>query len=337
MPHRLAGTDPTAPRGRRARARALAVFFAAGAGLALLGLVLPGWQVTHEAMVLGVVGVALAVAAALYVLCDHVTVRLTNVVLVVSYLFIALGQALAGGGSGTATYALLYVWTALYAGLFLARRAIVVHLAGCTLAHVAALTWLGTLLTELPAVLVTLGTQITAALIVHRLVGRLSEQAETDVLTGLGNRQVFDRALRQSLAVAAREPAHTVCVAALDLDGFKAFNDAAGHLAGDRVLQQAAVRWGALTRDTDTLARVGGDEFLLVMVGNDLDEARRTVHRLIEQTPEGVGCSAGIAQWNGYESAELLVDRADRALYRAKQSGPVQVDAGAVDVTVTRG
>lgn len=337
MPHTTgpltSGTsDPASPRGRRARARALAVFFSAGAGLGLMGLALPGWEATDRPATLALVGAALTVAAALYVLSDHIATRLCHLSLPLGYLTIAVGQVLAGGGNGTTTYAMLYVWVALYAGLFFDRRAILAHLGGCTLVHVAALTWLGTLVTELPTVLFTLGTQLTAALIVRRLVSALTVQAETDDLTGLGNRQVFDRALRQALAVTARDPARPVCVAALDLDGFKAFNDTAGHLAGDRALQEAAARWRALTRDTDTLTRVGGDEFLLVLVDSDVDDARRAVQRLIDQTPDGVGCSAGIAQWNGYESTELLVGRVDRALYSAKRNGPVQVAVGAADI-----
>lgn len=335
MPHRTAAADRDSPRGRRARARALAALYLAGAALALAGVALPGWDDARHTAILGLVAAALVIAAALYLLADRVTTGWCHLVVTVSYLAVALGQVLAGGGTGTATYAMLYAWTALYAALFFEPRAIVAHVGASGVANLAALGWLGTLVTELATVLITLGTQATAAVIVYRLISKLREQAETDALTGLGNRLVFDHALRQALAVAARDPSRPVCVAVLDLDDFKAYNDAAGHPAGDQLLAQTATGWRALTRETDTLARAGGDEFLLVLVDTGCDDARHTVQRLIDAVPEGVGCSAGLAQWNGFESAELLLDRADRALYRAKESGPVQVDAGHPDVAST--
>lgn len=317
------------PLERPQRARALAVFYAVGGLLGLSLLALPATEVANRAALAAVAAAALTIAAGLALLADRVGTRCCHLALAVSYVCIALGQASVGGEAASAPFALLYVWTALHVALFFDHRAVIGHISGTLLVHVAALVWVGALLDQLPTVLILLGTQLAAAAIILRLVDGLRRQSETDPLTGLGNRLTLDRALRQAIAVSARDAAKPVCVVALDLDGFKAYNDAHGHLAGDQLLLEAAERWTTHLRETDTLTRIGGDEFLLVLLGSDADDARRIVQRLIARTPTGVACSAGIARWNGFESAQLLLDRADRALYEAKQDGPVRVDDAA--------
>jgi diguanylate cyclase (GGDEF)-like protein len=157
-----------------------------------------------------------------------------------------------------------------------------------------------------------------AAFVIERadLLGRLTEIALTDVLTGLPNRRAWDARLER--AVAEEEP---VCVAILDLDFFKAFNDDHGHQAGDRLLKEAAAAWRAELRPTDTLARYGGEEFVVLLHGLDLDIARRVVDRLRAATPREQSCSAGLARRADRESAATLLGRADDALYDAKRAG----------------
>jgi diguanylate cyclase (GGDEF)-like protein/PAS domain S-box-containing protein len=152
------------------------------------------------------------------------------------------------------------------------------------------------------------------------LFGRLEQMARTDDLTGLPNRRAWQEELPTELARAWRED-RPLCVAMLDLDHFKDFNDRQGHQAGDRLLKQAAAAWRTSLRPYDTLARYGGEEFSVILPGCTLDDARALVERLREQTPEGETCSAGIAEWDGSEQAEALVGRADAALYRAKRAG----------------
>ena len=108
-----------------------------------------------------------------------------------------------------------------------------------------------------------------------------------------------------------------MCVAMLDLDRFKDFNDDRGHQAGDRLLKQSAAAWSTQLRTTDMLARYGGEEFALVLPGCTLSD----VERLRAAMPDDQTVSAGIAQWDGEETPELLVGRADRALYAAKKGG----------------
>jgi diguanylate cyclase (GGDEF)-like protein len=159
------------------------------------------------------------------------------------------------------------------------------------------------------------------------LVRRVEEQAaelalvaRTDALTGAPNRRSWDEQLAVELARAARLDA-PVSVALIDLDHFKRFNDLRGHQAGDRLLRAATDAWRGQLRKVDLLARYGGEEFGVILPGCPPDEAAAIVDRLRALTPEGETSSAGIAGWNGAESAEALVARADRALYRAKRAG----------------
>jgi diguanylate cyclase (GGDEF)-like protein/PAS domain S-box-containing protein len=160
----------------------------------------------------------------------------------------------------------------------------------------------------------------------HALLRRLETLALTDQLTGLPNRRAWEETLARELARAARD-AQPVCIAVLDLDGFKRYNDDLGHLAGDRLLAQAADGWRTELRGGDVLARYGGDEFAALIPGRALDTAVVVVERLRRAAPAGCTCSAGVAMWDGAESATDLFGRADAALYVAKHSGRNQLAA----------
>jgi diguanylate cyclase (GGDEF)-like protein len=153
-----------------------------------------------------------------------------------------------------------------------------------------------------------------------RLLAQLQETARTDDLTGLPNRRAWDEELPRELARAARD-ARPVCVAMLDLDRFKRFNDHRGHQAGDRLLKQAAAAWTSQLRTSDMLARYGGEEFSLLLPGCTLADAKALVQRLRDAMPDGETVSAGIACWDETEDADELVGRADQALYAAKRDG----------------
>lgn len=160
----------------------------------------------------------------------------------------------------------------------------------------------------------------------HALLRRLETAALTDQLTGLPNRRAWEETLDRELARAARD-GQPVCVAVLDLDDFKRYNDQRGHLAGDLLLTQAAESWRAQLRGGDVLARYGGDEFAALIPGRPLDIALVVIERLRRATPHGSGCSAGVAGWDGAESAVDLFGRADAALYVAKKSGRDRIAA----------
>jgi diguanylate cyclase len=156
----------------------------------------------------------------------------------------------------------------------------------------------------------------------YREVGRL---ARTDSLTGVPNRRAWDEELPRELARAARSR-QPLCVALLDLDHFKQYNDRHGHQAGDRFLKEAAAAWQAVVRKTDLVARYGGEEFAILLPDCELEDAMEIAERLRTAQPEGT-CSLGVARWDGREDVTALVARADRALYAAKDAGRDRVHA----------
>jgi diguanylate cyclase (GGDEF)-like protein/PAS domain S-box-containing protein len=162
--------------------------------------------------------------------------------------------------------------------------------------------------------------ELGAALERRRLLDRLRDLARTDPLTGLANRRLWDERLETELARAART-GRPLCVAALDLDHFKAYNDRHGHAAGDELLRTTTVAWRGVLRAADLLARLGGDEFALLLPDCDPACARAIVARLQEATAGEIGCSAGLAQWAPGEPAGRALERADAALYGVKTAG----------------
>jgi diguanylate cyclase (GGDEF)-like protein len=152
------------------------------------------------------------------------------------------------------------------------------------------------------------------------LATRLELTARTDALTGLPNRRAWDEALEREILHAARAEA-PLCMALLDLDFFKQFNDQNGHPAGDSHLKEVAALWRARLRSADLIARYGGEEFALLLTATDAFQAQQVVETLRDCVPLDETVSAGIAQWDGSESEAELFARADAALYEAKRSG----------------
>ena len=150
-----------------------------------------------------------------------------------------------------------------------------------------------------------------------RLVRELSH---TDELTGLPNRRAWTVELPRAIEHARRHGV-SLSVAMLDLDHFKQFNDSYGHPAGDRLLKAAGAAWQERLRGVDYLARYGGEEFIVLLPDADSTRAGEVVDRLRDVTPLGQTFSAGVATWDGRETSDELVARADTGLYQAKQSG----------------
>ena len=174
---------------------------------------------------------------------------------------------------------------------------------------------------------VALLTDETAvALAHHDALERLAAQATTDGLTGLPNRRAWDARLAHDLA-AARRRQHPLTLALLDMDRFKHYNDTRGHAAGDTLLREFAADARALLREGDTLARWGGEEFAILLPDCPSQGfAESILERIRAAVPDGQSCSVGFASWDGSESAEHLIARADRALYRAKACGRDRLD-----------
>jgi diguanylate cyclase (GGDEF)-like protein/PAS domain S-box-containing protein len=169
-------------------------------------------------------------------------------------------------------------------------------------------------------VLEVLAAEAALAMQRSELLDRLAELSRTDELTGLPNRRAWEELLDREMRV-ARRTGLPLSVVMLDLDFFKAYNDQHGHQGGDRLLWLAGQLWRENLRDTDVLARWGGEEFGLLLPACDAASAHQLLERLHELPLDGVTFSAGIAEWDGTSSDEALIGQADAALYAAKRGG----------------
>jgi diguanylate cyclase (GGDEF)-like protein len=156
----------------------------------------------------------------------------------------------------------------------------------------------------------------------QRLVGRLTAESRIDPLTGLLNRRGLDERFGAELARAAREE-RPLSVVAIDIDHFKRINDTHGHDAGDRALARLASTLSEQTRGADLTARVGGEEFLIVLPGTGAERAHEFAERLRVVVDEHLPftISAGVAAADEPTTAFALTEAADVALYAAKRGG----------------
>jgi diguanylate cyclase (GGDEF)-like protein/hemerythrin-like metal-binding protein len=162
----------------------------------------------------------------------------------------------------------------------------------------------------------------------------LARQADTDALTGVLNRHGFNTMISRELA-RARRHAQPLAVALLDIDQFKQVNDRHGHAAGDQVLEGLARLLESHVRESDLVARWGGEEFVVIAPMTGIDGAANLAEKLrglLESTdlgPEGpVTASFGVAELQPEDTVEALLHRADEALYRAKTGGRNRVERG---------
>lgn len=159
---------------------------------------------------------------------------------------------------------------------------------------------------------------------------RIEDMAATDKLTGLLNRQVFSILIDKVFAEYRRDP-QPICILLVDVDHFKSINDRFGHAGGDRILSQIAASLQEGLRASDIAIRWGGEEFLIVLKGSALEQAQRVAEQLrlkIEQAQFSAGTQAasvtvsiGVSQYDGTESCEEAIGRADAGLYAAKNGG----------------
>ena len=171
---------------------------------------------------------------------------------------------------------------------------------------------------------------------VRGLTRQMSYQASHDALTGLINRREFERRLTDSLA-SARAKRQSHVLAYLDLDRFKAVNDSCGHQAGDRLLQEIAGILKDKVRDSDVCARIGGDEFALLLVGCPLEKARQIADTVVTAIADyrfvwqnrifTIGVSVGLVEIGADSgTADETMAAADSACYVAKQRGRGRVE-----------
>jgi diguanylate cyclase (GGDEF)-like protein len=157
---------------------------------------------------------------------------------------------------------------------------------------------------------------------------KVRQLSHTDDLTGLPNRRAWTVELPRAIENSRRQGV-ALSVAMLDLDRFKLFNDTYGHPAGDRLLKAAAAGWQERLRTVDYVARYGGEEFIVLLPHADSAQALAVIERLREGTPLGQTFSAGVATWDGTETSDELVARADTGLYAAKENGRNRIELAA--------
>jgi diguanylate cyclase (GGDEF)-like protein/putative nucleotidyltransferase with HDIG domain len=315
-------------------ARTFAYLFGIGGTLALATLLLPGDPERSEIAFAGVALVAYLTAALLIVAYDRLPQWVFTISPMLGNVLVALAL-ISGGASGTAAYALFYFWVALAAFYFFELRW---ALACGAVASVSYAVVLGAqphiALSELKWIMLTGGLFVCGVIMsrlrarAEQLVTQLSAAAGTDVLTGLPNRREFDTKLRQEFARATRVGVEFGLVR-LDIDGFQPFNDSAGHHAGDLLLEQVAQVMRQEIRESDTLARMGGDEFgVLIPEAAQVDayllaeRLRKAVRQALEGSAHPLTMSAGVAvQGRHGNTPQELNSAAEQALLAAKRLG----------------
>lgn len=203
-----------------------------------------------------------------------------------------------------------------------------------------AFNYLGGLRYSHPSVwIVNLATQATALAVVGFLfatvrtaLARETLLGRTDPMTGLLNSRAFAEAARREMALARRQGL-PLTLAYLDLDGFKALNDARGHRAGDEVLRRVGAEVRRTLRTTDVAARIGGDEFAVLLPATASEGAGVILERLRSQVvagldADGIGVTLSVGAVTGVDGVadvDTLLQHADRVMYAAKASGKNQV------------
>ncbi|MGZ4192747.1 MAG: GGDEF domain-containing protein [Solirubrobacteraceae bacterium] len=241
----------------------------------------------------------------------------------------ALSQA-PGAGDGAVLYTMPVLWTTFFYG----RKGAVGILACVAVGHAATLMllpassvfpgrWLDVMVSVTASAIVVLALEARN----QALLDRLAAEARTDPLTGLLNRRGLEERATVEIAHARRDRT-SVALASLDLDHFKRINDRWGHETGDRVLVRVACVLMGEARDVDTVARVGGEEFVVLLPDSDLAGAWAFTDRIrarLAADPSTelptVHVSAGIVDCASPDDLSTLLRRADMALYAAKRAG----------------
>ncbi len=314
-------------------AKVLAVLFAAGASLAALTVALPHPTRTNELGLLVIVANAYLVAGILYTQAAKLPAWTLQPTL-------AWGSTLITGvayfsGESPSPLVFFYLWVFLYASYFFTSGQAAIQIVYVGVAY-------GALLAARPPVgglpvwwLVGMGTLLVGAMViiamrarVELLIARLYDAARTDPLTKLSNRRGFREMLDLELE-RARRSGSAMGVLVGDLDDFKDVNDHSGHQVGDLALQRVARLLCEGKRQVDAAARVGGEEFALIVPDTGRDNAfalaerlRRALHDEFASDPTPLTISFGLSVYPEHgETAASLLHAADQALYAAKESG----------------
>jgi diguanylate cyclase (GGDEF)-like protein/putative nucleotidyltransferase with HDIG domain len=318
------------------RWRALGGLFGAGGLLALILVLLPTEPGTQRWAIAAVAGVALLHATVMIAVPRLLPAGDLAVSLALGAGTLLITAAIHFARVPSTPLALIYLWVAFDGFFFLSRASAVRHLLFVGLCY-------GLVLTSLPAAdgaaigrwVMTMGTVGVVGALAdvlrersERLIKRLGEVASTDPLTGLWNRRGFERLMATEFARATRS-GEQLSLLIGDLDHFKTINDLFGHGEGDEALRRFSALVQRMVRQSDSAARIGGEEFAMILPATNSHEAfvlaerlRRQVRTELVQQGRETSISFGIATAPGHgaTSAQLL-HNADRALYVAKHLG----------------
>jgi diguanylate cyclase (GGDEF)-like protein len=331
LPKRLGLADraASARTDRGVMARTLMYPFAIGGTVALVAA---GGAAPHELLRLAASAAVCWAAAALLLAAYDALPEWAFTFLCAVGTGLLLWTAYSDGTAGQAVAPLLAVPAAY--GMFFLRKAEAGAVAALASGGYAAAALLGPGLPVGVVVVTAVGIAAAAALVgmqranANRLIWRLSDAAVTDALTGLLNRRGFQELIETELE-RARRSGQPLSLIIGDLDHFKALNDRFGHGAGDRALEQLALILDTAKRRIDTAARIGGEEFAVVLPDSDhhaayilAERMRREVRETFMYEPYELTISLGVATFPAHgTSVEALVAQADEALYAAKALG----------------
>jgi diguanylate cyclase (GGDEF)-like protein len=329
--------------------------FVAGGTLGVFYILMPHWYVARSGLILAASLGAIAFTPLIWFPRRHMGARDRHLVLVVGTIATTVVVFGDGAGPSSISTAYFYFWVVLYAAAFFSPRAAVGHLAFAGALYAIALAMNGApqsvsqWVLAVSALSIIVFFQATFSLRVRQGAEALVFQALHDPLTGLANRALFSSQVDEALT-RTRGKQDQVAVLFLDVDDFKTVNDSLGDLAGDRLLSALAESFGALTHARGALARMGGDEFAILLqsgpqpqsaqgIAEEIAQLLRTPFQLGD-TEVTVSVSVGIAV---AESAQITSDelmrKADLAMYLAKQNGKGRFEVvrpGMVDDAVKR-
>src|SRR3954465_2358829 len=315
------------------RTRAQGGFFVFGGILALVSLLLPHSAQAIDTGILGLGAVACISGAVLLFVPQIMPPNLLTLVLLCGNLLISVGVHFSQ--STGSVYALLYVWVGFQAAYFFPHRHAAAHVAATGVTYAVALSsvpgadrgqrWL--LLFGVVAVIALMVAVLRER--VDRLIARLADAARTDALTGLLNRRGFQELMEVETERALRS-SRPLAILVGDLDHFKHLNDRYGHAAGDLALKRFADIALQASRRIDAVARIGGEEFALLLPETEQHAAYLLAERLRRAVKEPGAArdgelptvSFGVASFPSHAAdAAALMHAADQALYAAKAMG----------------
>lgn len=311
----------------------MAVLMIIGGALCLLAAVLPVSGPPPVELNISFGCAMLIAATGLLIAGRRVPAPVLHLLVVAGTIAMSVIIAKATTGAGEMITAFAYVWICVYVGQFFAPRWTRAYAALVSLAFGA-----GLLLNHLEATIGTWAIVTVTAFVITETLSRLNQrlraQANTDPLTSALNRNGLVAAAEIAVALSQRA-SEPLAVAVIDLDDFKGVNDRVGHVEGDRILTELVTLWKSEIRPGDAIARVGGDEFVIVMPSTGDLAARKLLERLRHDSP--VGWSVGVELWRADDTLDGCVARADRNLYRAKSDGRVSFDAAGESERFGRG